>query len=111
MMISTEVAREKVDESLSTIYDEMEKLTQELVGPEEIRRVNNYILGNYLNLFDGPFNSIRGIKSLVLADFPMNMLDSLIESSVGFNAEYIRQMAEKYFKRNDFWEVIVGTPD
>ena len=111
MMISTEVAREKVDEGLSTIYDEMEKLTQELVGPEEIRRVNNYILGNYLNLFDGPFNSIRGIKSLVLADFPMNMLDSLIESSVGFNAEYIRQMAEKYFKRNDFWEVIVGTPD
>jgi len=111
MMISTEVAIEKVDESLEAIYNEMERLTQELVSEEEIRRVNNYILGNHLNLFDGPFNSIRGIKTLVLAGFPLDMLDSLIESSVGFNAEYIRQMATKYFKRNDFWEVIVGTPN
>ena len=111
MMISTEVALEKLDDSLETIYHEMDKLTEELVGPEEIHRVNNYILGNYLNLFDGSFNSIRGIKSLVLAGFPLDMLDSLIESSVGFNADYIRQMATKYFKRNDFWEVIVGTPD
>jgi len=111
MMISTEVAIDKVEESLDAIYAELDKLVEELVTPEEISLVDNYLMGNYLNLFDGPFNSIRGIKSLVLAGFPLDMLDTLIESSVGFNAQYIRQMAEKYFKRNDFWEVIVGIPD
>jgi len=72
--------------------------------------LDNYLMGNFLSLFDGPFNSIRGIKSLVLADLPLDNLEALIKSSVGFDAEYIRQIAQKYFKRNDFWEVIVGIP-
>lgn len=109
MIISTEVALDKVEESLDTIYEEMQVLTEELVPEEEIKMVDNYLLGNYLNLFDGPFNSIRAIKSLVLAGFPLNKLESLIGSSVAFDAHSIRQMARKYFKRNDFWEVIVGT--
>jgi len=110
MMISTEVAVDKVEESLAAIYAEMERLTEDLVPQEELTLLDNYILGNYLNLFDGPFNSIRGIKSLVLARFPLDKLDTVIQSSVGFDAEYIREIARKYFKRNDFWEVIVGVP-
>ena len=110
MMISTEVAVDKVEESLAAIYVEMERLIEDLVPQEELTLLDNYILGNYLNLFDGPFNSIRGIKSLVLARFPLDKLDTVIQSSVGFDAEYIREMARKYFKRNDFWEVIVGVP-
>jgi len=45
MMISTEVAIDKVEESLAAIYGEMDKLKEELVSPEEISLVDNYLMG------------------------------------------------------------------
>jgi len=110
IMISTEVANENVNECLEQIYHEMSLLAEELVSDEELELVNNYMMGNYLNLFDGPFNSIRAIKSLALADIPLDELDTLIKSSLSFDAYQVRDIARKYFNRNDFWEVIVGTP-
>ena len=86
----------------------MDTLRSNLVSDEEIELVNNYMMGNYLNLFDGPFNSIRAIKSLALSSIPLNELDTLIKSSLSFDANHIRDIAIKYLDRNDFWEVIVG---
>ncbi len=110
IMISTEVANENVTLCLEEIYREIEILKNDLVKDEELEHVNNYMMGNYLNLFDGPFNSIRAIKSLALAQIPLDDLDSLIKSSLAFDAYQVRDMSQKYFDRNDFWEVIVGTP-
>ena len=107
-MISTEVANENLNETLEGIYQEMDTLRSNLVSDEEIELVNNYMMGNYLNLFDGPFNSIRAIKSLALSSIPLNELDTLIKSSLSFDANHIRDIAIKYLDRNDFWEVIVG---
>lgn len=107
-MISTEVANENLSETLEGIYQEMESLRSDLVSDEEIELVNNYMMGNYLNLFDGPFNSIRAIKSLALLSIPLDELDTLIKSSLSFDASHIRDIANKYLDRNDFWEVIVG---
>ncbi len=108
-MISTEVANENLEECLEGIYGEMKILQEELVSEEELQLVNNYMMGNYLNLFDGPFNSIRAIKSLALTQIPLDELDTLIKSSLLFDAYQVRDMAVKYLDRNDFWEVIVGT--
>lgn len=107
-MISTEVANENLSETLEGIYQEMDSLRSDLVSDEEIELVNNYMMGNYLNLFDGPFNSIRAIKSLALLRIPLDELDTLIKSSLSFDAKHIRDIAIKYLDRNDFWEVIVG---
>lgn len=111
LMISTEVANQNVRQCLAAIYREMEILQNDLLSDEELSQVNNYLMGNYLNLFDGPFNSIRAIKSLALAQIPLDDLDSLIKSSLSFDTYQVRDMSRKYFNRNDFWEVIVGTPE
>jgi len=109
-MISTEVANENIKQTLEGIYHEMDNLRSNLVSDQELELVHNYMMGNYLNLFDGPFNSIRAIKSLALLRIPLDELDTLIKSSLSFDAYQIRDMAKKYLDRNDFWEVIVGTP-
>jgi len=107
-MISTEVANENVNVCLEEIYTEMGLLSEELLNEEEMQLVNNYMMGNYLNLFDGPFNSIRAIKSLALADIPLDDIDTVIKSTLSVSPYQIRDMAQKYFNRNDFWNVIVG---
>lgn len=109
LMISTEVANENAQLCIDEIFNEMDKLCTDLVDENELNHVNNYMMGNYLNLFDGPFNSIRAIKSLALAQIPLDELDSLIKSSLAFDAYQVRDMARKYYNRNDFWKVIVGT--
>ena len=110
MIISTEVANENVKTVEREIYYEMERMCTELVNVEELSMVNNYMMGNYLNSFDGPFNSIRTIKSLALADIPLDNISGLIKSSLSFDAHQIRDIARKYFDRNDFWNVFVGIP-
>ena len=107
-MISTEVANSRLEECIKEVYFEIERLQEEEVSDQELETVNNYLMGNYLNLFDGPFNSIRAIKSLVLAQIPLDSLQSLIKASISFDANDIIQISKKYLDRNDFWEVIVG---
>ena len=110
LMIATEVANENVEKCLDEIYKEIDRLKTEKMKPKELQLVNNYLMGNYLNLFDGPFNSMKAIKSIALSGIPLSDLNRLIHSSVSITAEEVMETSEKYFNRNDFWEVIVGSP-
>ena len=108
-MISTEVANENVQKSLSVIYEQCSRLQNEEVGEEEMSIVRNYTMGLILNLFDGPFNSIRAIKSLALSRIPISEVKSLIYRSQSITPQEIKSLAQNYLNRNDFWEVVVGS--
>ena len=108
LIISTEVANQNVDLCIKEIYKEMDILCRVKVSKEEMTLVKNYLAGNYLNFFDGPFNSLRAIKSLVLSQIPLSELKSLIDVSQSITEEKVLEVSQKYLNRNDFWEVIVG---
>lgn len=110
LMIATEVANDSVEQCIDEIYKEIDELKNERVDTEELQLVNNYLMGHYLNLFDGPFNSMKAIKSIVLSGIPLSSLNSIINSSVTIDADQVMETAHQYFNRNDFWEVIVGSP-
>ena len=111
LIISTEVSNANVNECIHEIYNQMAILREDLVKDDEIELAKNYMTGNYINLFDGPFNSIRAIKSLALTRIPLDRLHHLIKSSLSIDSYQIRDIAKKYFDRNDFWNVIVGIPE
>ncbi len=108
MMISTEVAQDNVKTCLELIYQELARLQEEPVLPDEMQLVRNYIMGVILHLFDGPFNSIRAIKSLALSRIPTSEINSLIQISQTITPQDLNLLAQKYLNRNDFWEVVVG---
>ena len=108
-MISTEVANKSIRASLDAIYSELRALQTIEVGPAELNHVSNYLSGSFLNLFDGPFNSIRAIKSLVLSQIPLRDIASLFNISRSVDSQSILTLAQRYFNRNDFWEVVVGS--
>lgn len=108
MLISTDVAVPNVKRTIKAIHHEMDRLCQETVPEDEMILVRNYIMGNYINLFDGPFNSLRAIKSLALGRIPLNNIHSIIEVSQSITSNDVLDYARRYLDRNDFWKVVVG---
>ncbi len=108
LMISSEVANENVFLTTNEIYKEMDHLCQHKITQKELDLVKNYICGMYVNFFDGPLNSIRAIKSLVLNGIPLSELNTLIDISRSVSSEDILNTSQQYLNRNDFWIVTVG---
>lgn len=110
LIISTDVSNKNVELCIKEIYKEMKSLCDAPVSHEEMTLVKNYLSGTYLNFFDGPFNSLRAIKSLVLNEIPLSDLKSLLDISQSITSDQILDISRKFLNGNDFWEVVVGTP-
>jgi len=106
--IGTEVGNEFVEATKAEIYKELDILQTELVGEQELMMVRNYLLGNLLTMFDGPFNTGEVIKTMVLDDLPKQSFFDLLETIKIISPEQIRDLAQTYFKSEDLWEVVVG---
>ncbi len=106
--IGSEVGNNVVDKTLTEIYKEMAILTKELVGDEELAMVKNYLLGNMLNMVDGPFAVGDVVRTFITEGLPFEAWDTFVEKIRTIEAVEIRELARKYFNKKDFFEVIVG---
>lgn len=106
--IGSEVGNDVVDKTLVEIYKEMDIMTNDLVGDEELAMVKNYLLGNMLNMVDGAFAVGDVVRTFITEGLPFEAWDSFVETIRTIEAPEIRDMAQKYFKKEDFFEVIVG---
>jgi len=106
--IGTEVGNEFLSDTLKEIYLEMDRLTTELIQPEELQMVRNYLLGNILTNVDGPFNNADIIKTLVMDQRDENQFEILVDTVKNISATSLRTLAQKYLKKEAMWEVVVG---
>ncbi len=106
--IGTEVGNELVDVTLKEIYRELKLLQEEPIKDEELSMVKSYLLGNMLNMLDGPFNLIDIIKTETLEQLPDDSFSKLIESIKNIKAEKIQNLAKKYLDSEKMWEVVIG---
>ncbi len=105
--IGTEVSNDFTEKTLKEIYSEMARLQKELVDEEELNMVRNYLLGNMLTMLDGPFNVADVVKTYVAENLPISDFDLLMHTIKNITAEELRELAKKYFKSENMWEVIV----
>ncbi len=106
--VSSEVGNKFVKKAITEIYNEMETLQKELVSPEELKMVQNYILGNMLNMVDGPIAISDVIRSFVTEGVPLDAFESFVETVKNITPNDIRDLAIKYFNKEDMFEVVVG---
>lgn len=104
--VTTEVGNEFLKPALKEIYKEMALLQKELVPKAELDMVKNYILGNMLNMVDGPFRIIDVVKTLVLENSTAADFQKLVDLIQHITAEEIRTLAQKYFDKKEMWEVV-----
>ena len=107
--ISSEVSNRFVKKAVTEIYRELEILQNDLVKPEELKMVQNYLLGNMLNMIDGPFSVSDVVRTLITEGASLDNFTDLVETIKNITPEGLRGLAQKYLKREDMFEVIVGS--
>ena len=106
--ISTEVGSDVTKNALEEIYKEIEKLQTELVSEEELETVINYILGQLLRSVEGPLalaDKYRGIWEFGLG---YDYYDRYFEAVKAVKPHELRDLANKYLKKADLTELVVG---
>jgi zinc protease len=106
--IASDVGNKFVDKTLTEIYREMEKLQNDLVGEEELSMVRNYLLGNLLTMVDGPFAVGEVVRTFVTEGMPFSEWESFVNTIRNIQPTEIRDLAQRYLKKEAMFEVVVG---
>ncbi len=108
MYIGTEVGNNFLKPTLKEIYNEMQIIRETLPKQEELQMLRNYLMGTLLNGLDGPFNVSELVKALVLDNLPLSYFQDLIHTIQTIQPQQLQNLAQRYFKEEDMWEVVVG---
>ncbi len=107
-VISTEVGLEVTNATLKEIYFEIEKLQNDLVPADELDLVRNYLTGVFLRSTDGPFALGDRLKGLLGYGLGYEYYDRYIETIHATSAQELRDLAQKYLKKQDLVELVAG---
>ena len=107
-VISTEVGVDYTKATLNEIKFELNRLSNELVGEEELRIAKNFILGSIMRGFDGSFAAMDRFKMLRTLGLDYEYYNKLINSIKNTTPEEIRVICKKYLDFNSMKKIIVG---
>ena len=105
--ISTEAGRDVAEATIGEIYKEMKRLRDKPVDEEELHLVRNYMIGSILGELDGPFQIIARWKNYVLNNLTAEYFDRSISTIKKITSTELQDLANKYFKTEDFYELTV----
>lgn len=106
--ISTEVAKEFVDNTITEIYNEIEKLKNEYVSKNELKKVKNYLLGDFLRGSDGAIAMMENFKNIYFNNLSEDYYTDFIHAVNNVTAKQLKDLANKYWNKDEFLEVLVG---
>jgi zinc protease len=106
--IGTEAAPEYIDPIIDDIYKEIHILQQDLVTDKELSMVKNYNMGTFLNMLDGPLNTMQLIKTLAFTDQTVDDFRVFLRQIVEADAPTIRAKAQEYLNREQMIHTIVS---
>jgi predicted Zn-dependent peptidase len=106
-IVSTEAGRDVCEATVTETYKEMERLRNEPVDEDELLLVRNYMLGSILGDLDGPFHIINRWKNIILNELPHDYFYKQIDVIKSVTADELQQLANKYLKPKNFYELVV----
>jgi predicted Zn-dependent peptidase len=108
LIIASELGARFTTPAIDDIYAEIEKLRSEPVAQEELRRVKNYMLGDVVRMFDGPFAQAESLISLLEYDQDYDFFSTMIGTIKNITADDIQTLSQKYLDPATFSQVVVG---
>jgi len=106
--ISTEVAKEVVDNTITEIYVEIDKLKNEFVSKNELKKVKNYLLGDFLRGSDGAIAMMENFKNIYFNNLSEDYYTDFIHAINNVTAKQLKDLANKYWDKAEFLEVLAG---
>jgi zinc protease len=107
-VIATEVSKKNLQKTISEIYKEIKLLQSVPVGKEELEIVRNYMSGEMVRMFDGPFALAESFKSVWEFGLDSSYYYSLAEKIRTIDPYEIIELARTYYNIDDLYQVTAG---
>jgi predicted Zn-dependent peptidase len=107
LVISTEAGKEVCAPAIAEVYKEMDLLREELIDEEELQMARNFAIGTILGDLDGPFHVASRWKSILLNGLDGRYFDEGVRIIKTIGPEELRELARKYLRPEDFYELVV----
>ena len=107
-LVATEVGHKVKEETLTEIQKEFKRLQTELVPKEELKLVQNYMLGQLLKSADGPYAMMDLFLSAEAQDLDLDLYNKAIQKIQEITPDRIQELAKKYLNWEDFTVVVAG---
>jgi len=108
MAIAADVKAEFTRQAVEEIKKEIERLRNELVTTEELNLVRNFMMGDMLQLFDGPLATSEAIKAIIQYDVDVSYFKLMQETILTITPADLQRLAQLYFKPDQFVTVVSG---
>jgi predicted Zn-dependent peptidase len=102
--VSNKITQKAIDE----IYREIRMLQTETVKSEELEVVRNYMSGEMVRMFDGPFAMAESFKAIWEFGLDPGYYNNLAMIIKNITSEEIMLLANKYYKIDDLYEIVAG---
>jgi len=107
-VISTEVDKKNLQKTIDEIYKEIALLQKTPVGKEEMSIVRNYMSGEMLRMFDGPFALAESFKSIWEFGLDNSYYYNFAEKIRTIEPDEITELARTYYNIDDLYQVTAG---
>lgn len=108
-IISTEVGQKYCQETIEEIFKEIRILQNTQVSSEEMDVVRNYMSGEMVRMFDGPFALAESFKAAWEFGLDNNYYYSLYEKIKTITPDEITELAKTYYNTDELYQVTAGT--
>lgn len=106
--IATETGSDVTAKALHEIFLEMERLRKEPVPPDELQKVKNYLMGEFLRSADGPFSLAEMLKGILFYGLDYSYFDRFVNTIKTANPDLLLELAQKYLDPDEMYEVVAG---
>lgn len=107
-VISTEVGKKNCRKAIDEIYKEIRLLQSEPVKREELDLVRNYMSGEMLRMFDGPFALADSFRSVWDFGLDNSYYYRLADKIKSIGQDEIIYLANTYYNTEDLYEITAG---
>ena len=108
-VISTEVGSKNCKKTIDEIYKEIRLLQNVYVKENELAVVRNYMSGEMLRMFDGPFALAESFRSAWEFGLDNSYYYRLAEKIKTIDADEIIELARTYYNIDELYEITVGS--
>jgi len=106
--ISTEVGTDVTQHALKEIYIEMDRLRNELIPEEELNLVKNYLNGQLLKSFDGPFEQMDRFKTIAFLGGSKTYYENYRRTINQITSVELNALANRWLQEKDLIELVAG---
>lgn len=107
-VISAEVRKKDKEQAIDEIYKEIKILQKELVPEDELEIVRNYMSGELVRLFDGPFALAESFKSVWEYGLDYSYFRKFSEKVKNIMPDEILKLANTYYNIDELYEITAG---